>query len=554
MSSKLLFYYFGDDEAYFRTLMGEFKTHTRLQIEFKRVFESKENKIQGLFTTVLRERPACIFIDFSKFSNDYLHLARIISRTLFDHKLITIGLLDYLSPIEIMMESMATGVNLTYIKSAETYDVIFDIAKLIAPNEIGAHGFATAKLNEDREAGIPVKIGYVHKEGIHLETDYQLKVGDQIKMNHPWTEKRIVPSRVFTVKNVASTNLYYHFKNAVDVNFLFVDQFIPPEGMEESTINERIAEREEMIIYHQKLLSRWIKENSTGSYEKKAKVLVIDRDFHFYDNKPRTDKFPYTIRCIPHLVDIGTDIDRLKPQVIAFSIDKEDAENPKNTAEVLGKLVAALKVKMADSLPFLVVFNTTESSKVLQETLSYPHIIASDGELSVELMVRMADAFEKKIVASMPKSQKGEEKVFLKNSNKSSIGEILIPIKILKLSESDMFIQTEAPLVEGMNLHLTDPVNMFVNIQPTKSQGKTFDYHGLIHCLGEVEKKELRRFVNSVFFREHDAKVTAATDEFKKLNEAKLLQKQEELKLAEQQALEEAQEDPEIPAKEGPES
>ena len=317
MSNKLLFYYFGDDEAYYRTLMGEFKTHTRLQIEFKRVYESKESKIQSLFIKVLRERPACIFIDFSKFSNDFLHLARIISRTHFEHKLITIGLLDYLSPIEIMLESMATGVNLTYIKSAETYDVVFDIAKLIAPNEIGAHGFATAKLNEDREAGIPVKIGYVHKEGVHIETDFQLKTGDQIKMNHPLTEKRVVPSRVFTVKNVATTNLYYHFRQAVDLNFLFVDQFIPPEGMDESGIAERIKERDEMVIYHQKLLSRWIKDNAPSSYEKKAKVLVIDRDFNFYDDKPRTDKHSYTIRCIPHLVDIGTDIDRLRPQVIA---------------------------------------------------------------------------------------------------------------------------------------------------------------------------------------------------------------------------------------------
>ena len=200
---------------------------------------------------------------------------------------------------------------------------------------------------------------------------------------------------------------------------------------------------------------------------------------------------------------------------------------------------------MADTLPFLVVFNSQESSKVLQERLTYSHIMASESEISVELMIRMADAFDKKIVASMPQVLKGEERVYLKNSNKSSIGEILISVKILKISESDMLIQSEVPLVEGMNLHLTDPVNMFVNLQPAKSQGKTFEYHGLIHCLGEVEKKELRKFVNSVFFREHDAKVTAAAEEFKKLNEAKLQQKQEELKLAEQQALEEAQEVPE---------
>ena len=44
-----LFYYFGDDEAYFRTLVAEFKSSTKMQIDFKREFESDENKIQALF-------------------------------------------------------------------------------------------------------------------------------------------------------------------------------------------------------------------------------------------------------------------------------------------------------------------------------------------------------------------------------------------------------------------------------------------------------------------------------------------------------------------------
>lgn len=533
MSSQLLFYYFGDDEAYYRTLVGEFKTNTRLQIDFRRIFAEQEKKIQSLFLNAYKDKPACIFIDFSKHSNDYLHLARIISRIPTENKVVTVGLLDYLSPQEIMMESIATGVNLTHIKSAETYDVVFDVTKLIAPNELAPHGFATATLKEDREAGIPVKVGYVHQEGLHLETHYALKQGQQIRMNHHWTGKRIVPSKCFTVKEVSTTNLFYHFNYGVDLDFLFVDEFLPPEGMEEDRIVERRTEREEMLMYHQKLLTRWIKDNESSSYEKKAKVLVIDREFHFYENQQRTDKHPYTIRCLPYLEDIGISIDRLRPQVIAFAIDKKDTENPRNTEEELQKLVNALKVKMADNLPFLVVFNTASASKVLQEAFNYPQIMATDSELSVDLMIRMADIFDKKMV-NVVKRPKGEERIFLKNTNKASIAEILIPVTILKLSETDMILKSESPLPIGMNLHFTDPVNMFVNIQPTKSQG--YEYHGLIHCLGEVEKKELRKFVNSVFFREHDAKVNAAAEEYKKLNEAKLLQKQEQLKLAQEEA------------------
>lgn len=542
MAENMLFYYFGDDEAYFRTLAAEFRKHTRLVLDFKRIYESDEKKIQSLFLKIYRQKPACVFIDFSKQTQDYLHLARIVSRTPMDHKLVTVGLVDYLSPPEVLMESIATGVNLTHIKSAESYDVIFDVAKLVAPAEMAEHGFATATLKEDWEGGIPVKVGFVHEDGLHIETDHNLQKGDRIRMNHHWTEKRMIPSREFFVQEIATSNLFYHFKYAVDVEFLFLDEFLPPEGMEIERIDEKNKERKELIVHHKKLLARWIDDNVSRSLEKKAKVLVVDRDFHFYGDQPRTDKHAYTIRCVPYIQDIGIELERMFPQVIAFAMEKENATNPKNTNETLVRLVEAVKVKMQEVNPFLIVFNCKTSSKEMQENLQYDHIMCTDSELSVEVLVRMADIFEKKMIDASNVMKKPKTKikapVFLKKTNAASIAEILIPLRVIKLSETDMIIQSDIPLPIGMNLHLTSPVDMFVNLQPTKNQSKTPEYHGLIHCLGEAQKKELRRYVNSVFFRDHDAQVNAETDEFKKLNEAKLLEKKEAAKKAEEAAAE----------------
>lgn len=543
--ANTLFYYFGDDEAYFRTLMGEFRTHTRMQIDFKRVFESDEKKIQKLFLKIYREKPQCVFIDFSKHTQDYLHLARIISRTPLEHKLVTVGLVDYLSPPEVLSESIATGVTITHIKSPECYDVVFDVTKLAAPNEIGEHGFANASLKEEWEAGIPLKVGYVRPEGLHLETDHKLNKGDRIRLNHSWTEKRVVPSREVFVQDISTKNLFYHFKYAVDVEFLFVDEFLPPEGMELERIEEKKQEREDLILYHRKQLKKWIDDNVSRSLEKKAKVLVVDSEFHFYDDQPRTDKHPYTIRCLPFLADVGAELDRLEPQVIAFALDKDDAANKRNTNEQLNHLLNAVKNKMQDTSPFVVVFNSKVSSKELQDSYSYAHIMATPGELSVEVLQKMADIFEKKMAKAneMKTPSKDDLKVFLKKTNTASIAEIVIPVNVVKLSETDMILTSEIPLQIGMNLHLTKPVDMYVNIQPTKNQGKNPEYHGLIHSLGESEKKELRRFVNSVFFRDHDAQVNAETEEFKKLNEAKLQEKQEALK----KAVEDAETKKEVP-------
>lgn len=538
-----MFYYFGDDEAYFRTLMGEFKKHTRLPIEFKKISETDEKRIQSLFLKVYTDQPKCVFIDFSKKSQDYLHLARLLVRTPTEADFCTVGLVDYLSPPEILVESIATGVDLTHIKSAETFDVVFDVVKLIAPNEIGEHGFATATLKESVEAGIPVKVGYVHSEGIHFETSYPLQKGDRIKINHHWLQKKVVPSKEMFVKEVSRKNLFYHFKYAVDADFLFVDEFLPPEGMDEATVDEKRKEREELIIYHKKQLSKWLEDNATRSHEKKAKVLIVDREFHFFNNQQRTDKHPYTIRCVPFIDKVEEELDRLEPQVIAFALEKPDSTSPINTNEKLVNLVNGVKQKYQGEEPFIIVFNADISSKELQENFKYQHIMGTNSELSVDVLLRMAEIFEKKLEDNLIKPKaRGPEKVFLQKTNSASIAELIIPVDIIKLSESNMIFQTETPLPENINLHFLAPVNMYANVQPSKGQSKVPEYHGLIHSIGEDHKKELRRFVNSVFFREHDAKNQAETDEFKKLNEAKFQEKEALLKaqMKEAQEAEEA--------------
>lgn len=545
MSGKLLFYYLGDDEAYFRALQGEFRRHLRVNFDFQRLFESEEKKIQSLFLKIFKDKPNCVFVDFSKHTQDYLHLARLVSRTPMEHEMVMTGLVDYLSPPEVLRESVATGTNLNFIKSAETFDVIFATAKIIASQGIAEHGFATASLKEDLEAGVLCKIGYIEETGLHIETDHKLDKGERIRFNHHWMEKRIVPSREVFVKNVSTSNMFYQFKYNADLDFLFIDEFIPPEGMEEKQIEEKKSEREELIIYHKKQLKKWIDDNLSRSQEKRAKVLIVDRNFRFFQNQPRTDKHSYTIRCIPFFTDVGVELDRLRPQVIAMEFeDPEKTDDPKNTPDSLLKLIKVLKSKLEDVTPFIVVFNSKTSSKEMQDNYSYPQIISHPGELSVEVLLKMADIFEKKLGHLQLQSHPG--RVYIRKNNLASVGEILKQVTVVKLSESDMILQSEFPFPEGTNIHLTEPVDMFVNVRaaPAKPGGnsKIPEFYGLIHSLGETEKKELRKYVNSVFFRDHDAQVQAEADEFKKLNDLKLQQKIEVTKKLEEAAQKEKEE------------
>lgn len=527
MADKQLFYYFGDDEAYFRALQGEFRKHAKLTIEFKRIYEKTEAKIQSFFLTAFNDKPNCVFIDFSKQTQDYLHLARLISRTPMEHQILMVGLVDYLSPPEVLKESIATGVNLNFIKSAETFDVAFSVTKLIAPDSIGEHGFANATLKEDFETGVLCKIGYVHNEGIHIETDNQVSKGDRVLMNHHWLEKRIVPSKHLFVKNVGTTNMFYQFKFNADLDFLFVDDFIPPEGMPFDDVKARQDERDEGIIWHKKQLKKWLDDNLSGSQEKKAKVLVVDYKFHFYQDQTRTDKHPYTIRCIPFFNDIEQELSRLQPQIIAFELEK--GETAKNTMSILQKLVGIQSAMFSDLSPYIIVFNTDMTSLEMQQSIQYAQTLTLPDELSPELLIKLADVLQKKISQNQPApvvTKDKQVKVFIKKNHQSSIAEILRSVSIIKLSETDMTFTSEFPFTPGTNLHFTKPVEMFVNLQPAlKPSGKTPEFYGVIHSMGESDKKELRRYVNAIFFRDHDAQISAESDEFKKLNDAKFQEK-----------------------------
>jgi hypothetical protein len=549
MADKQLFFYFGDDEAYFKALQSEFQKNLKLTIDFKRFFESEEVKIQSFYPLIFSKRPAVVFIDFSKNTLEYLHLARLISRIKLETKIVTIGLVDYLSPPQVLAESMATGVDFTHIKGPETYDVSFGIAKLLTPQEGGEHGFANADLKETWQGGAISKVGFIHHHGLHIETNFPIKNGDRLKLNHQWQRKKTVPSGEVFVKETGNQNLFYHYDQWADLDFIFIDEFLPPEGMEPDKIKEKQNERDANIIFHKKQLKKWINDNTNDSLEKKGKVFVIDRDLHFYSDQRRSDRYSYVIRCAPYLMDLSFEMNRLRPLVIAFALEKPEATEPKNTMEVLQRIAKFIKAQMTDLNPFLVVFNSPESSGQLQQSLNYQNILACKEELTVELLDRMAQIYEKKRVIGQLNKIK-DAKIFLNKTSSSSLCEIILSINLLKLSESDLHFQSDQPLPIGLNLHFTEPVDMYVNIQLPKNQTNPPTYQGIIHGIGESSKKDLRKFVNTIFFRDHDAALQAELDEFKNLNDAKLQEK--EAVIAAKKAEEEAKKAEAEKAKDSP--
>ena len=534
MSTGQLIYYFGDDEAFFKVLQGEFKAaYPHLNTSFKQFFETDSTKIQALYLKAYEDQPKLIFIDYSKNSKDYLHLARLFTRTINEEDFKIIGLLDYLSPPDVIRESILTGVKINHIKSAEILDVVYAAVKLISPKDVKDHGFATAKLKDSVDVGILCKIGFINFEMIHFETDLMLNQNEEINILNYWSDQKIFKSDKFFVHTVKNSHLYYNFNYAVDAAITFVNApEISPE-MPDERKKELSDEYDHELLKNQRKLRSWIFDNLGRSLRKSVKVLIIDKELTMYKEPKATDEYDYLIRCQPFLKDIHQEINRQRANVIAYSLElRPEGAAPEgnyNDSQKLKTLIEVIKNKYDDYKPYIIVFNAgNSSSKELQQTYGYENILAYSADVSSDVLLKMAEVFSKKIEAMMPSSKELAETVYLKKSSPATFGEILAQVTVLSCSETDMVFQSQRELSPYSVLHFNYPVDMYLTIFPNeKFKGDT--YYGLIHGVGEIGKKDLRHHINAIFFRDLENQKQAERDEVEKLKQAKLKEIQDEI-------------------------
>lgn len=518
--------YLGDDTAYFKVLAAEFQ---RLYpgIKLEQLAEHTPERIQGLVIKVLSLNPALVFVDYSKYTDDYVHLSRLLVRTNTLRPFPVVGLHDYLSPPEQMKESFLSGLSINHIKSAETFDVVFDAVSLVNPGQAKEHGFATAKIAKELTAGHLCKIGFIASDILHFETNLKLSKGDELRLKHHWVQKKMIPSTLVKVANSSESLLFYHFKYAVDAQFSWVDPVIKSEGDDPERIRELEGERDHAVIKAKKALGAWLDDNTDRSQQKSVRVLVVDRELTFYQNLARTDKYGYAIRCQPFLKDIALEIDGQRPQVIAFSIDtpKEGVtlEAPLNDMAMLQNIINFVKQKLSKDPPFFVVFNSVASSKELQSSFQYPQIMAYTGPVGPEILLKMAAVFDKKLkdAVAHQMTEIPVPRVFIKKTSPMSIGEIEEAITLVQVSETDMVFTCNRALPIGTVLRVEEPFAGYVTVAEHPQLGKAPAYYGLINAVGELEKKTLRRFVNSIFFKDHDAAKLAELENFQSLNKGK---------------------------------
>ncbi len=546
MASTGRIIYLGDDAAYFRVLAEEVKRLAPGKaLRIDRLFESQPERIQGLLPRVFAANPALVLVDFSKHTDDFVHLARLLVRTHHPDPFPVVGLHDYLSPADQIKESTLAGVSINHIKSAEVHDPAFGILVLL--KDAKEHGFATADLAEDVVATHLCKIGSANERGIHFETHLDINQGQELRMRHHWLREKMIPSGLMTVKRTGSSLLYYNSSRFVDAEFNWLEPMVKSEGDTPERLREIEGDREAAIAKAKKSVRHWIENNADRSQSKVVRVLVVDRAQSFYQNRQRTDTYGYALRCQPYLVDPALELDQQRPQVVAFALDvagEGGKEKPQpgspNDMAMVKRVVEFFNQKCADESPYLVVMNLPAgtTSKDLQQELGYAHAIAYDGEWGPDVVLKLAAMYTAKMKA--PPVQAGT--VVMRKTNPASIGEIEESVKLLKLSETDAVFQCARALPPGTALHFDQPFQGFLTVVQHPQLSKPPVYYALVNGIGEIGKKELRRYVNTLFFKDHDAEKLAELEAYQQLNTQKLTEQQEAARLAAEAAAKEAAE------------
>lgn len=532
---KNIILYLGDDTLYYENLKKRYHKYFS-SIPFDHIFLYTKNveDIQSLILKIIELNPDIIFIDLAKHFEDYLHLGRLLTRVNSTKSITTIGLLDQNQNEKQVKESYLSGLLICHVKSSELHDVVFDSIAITYPDKAPEHAFVKAQLNDYLNVFELAKIGFITQNSIHLECNRPIASGSQINLNQHWFQQKIISTQRFIVTKMNSDSLFYNYKYGLDLDFTFIDPYVANEGDDEQYIYQKQLEDEEKIDEAMAKLDEWLEDNFDASFPKITKVLIIDRELKLYGEKEKTDNFSFIIRCQPYLEDPGNELKRLGPQIIFFEIFKnsEDQQGPENTFDHLKEMIKAVS-NISNYEPYFVVLNTKkEMSQKLRTDFNYNNILCHESKINKEIVVQMAKLLEPKINAKY-KLDDETAAVYLKKTNPISIAELVFPITLTSLSETDLLFTSEVPFNPFTTFRLEIPANFYVTVIP-KGKLENNQYYGLIHGISENEKKKLRKFINSVFFREKD--------EIKRQEKVELEEKKNKL-LEEKQKLSEAPEE-----------
>ena len=535
-SNKII--YIGGDENFFSNIKEQFQKHFKdIDVEFLQ-FNSEDPKIIQSYILKIRDlKPKVVLIDFSQNEKAKLHITRIWMRQNFYSKINFIGLCDYKQSKSVIVKAIMTRMPSVHVKSLEYEAVVYSMGILGFADKVVNHGFATAEMDDPIHAFHPCKLSLVNENFIRIESDLRMKPKQILRLGNYWERNKIIRSSLVMCVDQSQENLYYNHEFSQVLQLAHVDPVEQTDNMTKEDFDLKQQKRQELIQESKYRLRKWIQDNQLNSRPKLLKAYVVDKTGSFYDHAPLTDSYSYVFRNQPFISNAKKEITNIKPHLILFNLEDVDKETLEANADIaytyndsrmFQHLIKTVKEVSKDFPPIIVCFNSGKyDSAQMQKLFNYPSLLAVKEPMDTELALKMAEKLKDKISAKLSQPKKGD--IYIDKTTDLSYAEIETDITLLGCSENDIYFNSLEPLKEGSIIRVSLPVPMYVTIVAAPEfTSINSQYYGIIHATGELEKKELRRFINSVFFRDLDLAKASDAQEVEKLKEDYIKRKQAE--------------------------
>lgn len=512
---SIKFVYLGEDFEFLKAIEGsleQFYKDLRIQIDKKSLKSMKDAR--DFIHSKETQKYSLFIIDFSAHFPIYIFTANILG-FMNNYKTIPmLGLAGIENTEDHFLAGIIAGCRAIFVKGIEVSAAVNFAIQLYNPKFVRPISWPSGEFAEDEvDCFACFKLGYFTNSYLHAETNLSLPLNEEIVVKNKIADN--IGAEKFKVVREPTTNFYYNLKHNYDLEILAPSKRIDPnlgllnpEKKEPPGIVEgKALEKFKEFINK---LSKWIDVNQKKSKPKRTKVLVIDQELSIFPQMEKNpDEYPFFIMLHRFFMPEMESIKKSKSSFIILVLDKgEEQAEKKNTIDLLPKIIQKTKALEAYT-PFIFIYNCDLSQEGLQKKYNYPKIITYQGPFDFKIFLKIVEKFEatagRKLTHDPARSAGDREKRFyISKDSKESFGFHPFKIRITGINETTMDFKTTYILDDFYVLKLEFPSRMWLTVLPKpkgskKEEGYLKSYTAAIHGIGELEKNQLRVYINKVF-------------------------------------------------------
>ncbi len=467
-------------------------------------------------------------VDFSANFPIYIFTARSLGFENNYKKIPLMGLSGIENNEQQFISGMIAGCKAIFVKGIEISGASNFAIWLYNPKFVRPVEWPTGEFAEDEaESFACFKLDYFTKDYLHAETNLNLPIDEEIMLKTEIANN--IGAVKFKVQKEYTCNLYYNLERNFDLEILAPSKRIDPNlGLIDPAKKEPpgVVEGKALELFSEfkQKLDKWITANASTSSPKESKVLFVDQGLTIFPQLEKNpDEYSFQIMAHRNLMPEMDSIRKFLPNFIVLVLDIE-GEEIINTIELLPKMIQKIQ-EQGNYSPFIFIYNCNLAQSDLQRKNNYSKIITYQGPLDFKVFLKIIEKYEISISKKNINDPKRENRFYISKERPDSFGFHPFKIKITGIKETTLTFKTTYQLQEFFTLKLDFPTKMWLTILPkskeekakeSKSESYLKTYTAYIHGIGELEKNQLRVYINKVFVPKEPEPVKTVPSEGKK--------------------------------------